>query len=107
MSFSLWCDFIQKDFLENEFKDLVDSGLIQGATSNPSIFAQSLKTPAYADSIRALKGAKQKDIYESLAIADIQRAAQILKPLWEKNNANGFVSIEIDPFLSYFYTLSP
>lgn len=99
MSFSLWCDFIQKDFLENEFIEIVDSGLIQGATSNPSIFAQSLKTPAYTDSIRALKGAKQKDIYESLAIVDIQRAAQILKPLWEKNNANGFVSIEIDPFL--------
>ncbi|MCH5313564.1 MAG: transaldolase [Helicobacter sp.] len=97
--FSLWCDFIQRDFLENEFRMLIDSGLIQGATSNPSIFAQSLKTPAYAAAIASLKGKNAKDIYEHLAIADIKRAAEILKPLWEKNNANGFISLEIDPFL--------
>ena len=33
LDFSLWCDFIQKDFLEKEFVSLVDSGAIQGATS--------------------------------------------------------------------------
>lgn len=99
MSFSLWCDFIQRDFLENEFKALIDARLINGATSNPSIFAQSLKTPAYTDSIKALKGKYNKSIYENLAIADIRRAAEILMPIWEQNIANGFVSIEIDPFL--------
>ncbi|WP_300447058.1 transaldolase [uncultured Helicobacter sp.] len=100
LDFSLWCDFIQKDFLEKEFVSLVDSGAIQGATSNPSIFAQSLKTSAYAAAIQALKGAKPKAIYEHLAIADIKRAAEILKPLWDKDKSKGFVSIEIDPFLS-------
>lgn len=99
IDFSLWCDFIQKDFLEGEFQSLVDSGLINGATSNPSIFAQALKTPSYLESIKTLKGQKAKEIYETLAITDIRRAAQILKPLWEKNNANGFISLEIDPFL--------
>lgn len=99
INFSLWCDFIQKDFLECEFQSLVDSGLINGATSNPSIFAQAFKTPSYLESIKALKGKKAKEIYEALAIIDIRRSAQILKPLWEKNKANGFISLEIDPFL--------
>lgn len=99
INFSLWCDFIQKDFLEGEFQNLVDSGLINGATSNPSIFAQALKNPSYLESIKSLKGKKAKEIYEALAITDIRRAAQILKPLWEKNDANGFISLEIDPFL--------
>lgn len=97
--FSLWCDFIHRDFLESEFSTLIDSGLIQGATSNPSIFAQSLMSKSYADSIRALNGMDAKTIYESLAMADIRRAAEILNPLWKQNSANGFVSIEIDPFL--------
>lgn len=99
--FSLWCDFIQRDFLDKEFKSLVDSGVIYGATSNPSIFAKAFQSKVYADSITSLKNhiTDSKGVYEELAIADIRAAARILLPLWEKNNANGLVSIEIDPFL--------
>ncbi len=101
IDFSLWCDFIQRDFLDKEFKSLVDSGIICGATSNPSIFAKVFQSKVYADYIASLKHhiADSKSVYEELAIADIKRAAQILFPLWEKNMANGLVSIEIDPFL--------
>ncbi|MCX2717034.1 transaldolase [Helicobacter sp. MIT 21-1697] len=99
IDFSLWCDFIQRDFLENEFSKLVDSKLINGATSNPSIFAQALKNPIYQSAIATLKGKNSKEIYEHLALADIRRAAQILKPLWESNPAQGFISLEIDPLL--------
>lgn len=98
-NFSLWCDFIQKEFLENEFKSLLDSQIIKGATSNPSIFAQALKTPIYQQQIQSLKGQKAKEIYEHLALCDIKRAAEILLPLWERSPDNGYISIEIDPFL--------
>lgn len=98
-NFSLWCDFIQKEFLENEFQTLIDSQIISGATSNPSIFAQALKTPIYQQQIQLLKGQKAKEIYEHLALSDIKRAAEILLPLWEKYPDNGYISIEIDPFL--------
>ena len=99
IDFSLWCDFIQRDFLENEFSKLVDSGLINGATSNPSIFAQALKSSVYQNAIAKLKGKNPKEIYEHLALEDIHRAAQILKPLWESNPTQGFISLEIDPLL--------
>lgn len=98
-SFSLWCDFIERDFLENEFKDILSN--VCGATSNPAIFASSiLNSPAYKAQISTLQSRNPKEIYEALAIADIRLAATLLKPLWEKNKDDGYISIEIDPLLS-------
>lgn len=97
-NFSLWCDFIERDFLKNDFKALIPN--ILGATSNPSIFANSiLNSPAYKSQISSMKGAPAKSIYEALAIQDVKSAAAILLPLWEKNKDNGYISIEIDPLL--------
>ena len=38
LKFSLWCDFVEKSFLETEFVELIDKGIINAATSNPAIF---------------------------------------------------------------------
>ena len=99
---SIWCDFIERSFLQDEFKTLVREGKIQGATSNPSIFAQALKSESYKASINELKrqGKEPKEIYETLAIEDIKTASEILMPLFLENPQNGLISIEIDPFLS-------
>ncbi|WP_250568288.1 transaldolase, partial [Campylobacter jejuni] len=48
---------------------------------------------------------KTKDIYEELAISDIQKAADKLAPLFYQKN-DGFISIEIDPRLHDNTTLS-
>lgn len=96
--FSLWCDFIERDFLNSKFKTLISEGKILGATSNPSIFANAFKTsPAYQSQIQALQGREAKEIYESLAIEDIQTSARLLRALWDENKDNGYISIEIDP----------
>ncbi|WP_034583417.1 transaldolase [Helicobacter pametensis] len=96
--FSLWCDFIERDFLKQRFSTLIQEGKIFGATSNPSIFAQSFKTsPAYKEEIASLQHKNAKEIYETLAIADIKSAAKLLYPLYERDCDNGYVSIEIDP----------
>lgn len=98
--FSLWCDFIERNFLNNEFKRLVENKIIYGATSNPSIFANAiLKSDAYKNDKEKLKGKSAKEIYENLAFSDIKSAAQILLPLWNANKDDGFISIEIDPML--------
>ncbi len=99
-SFSLWCDFIEREFLENEFEKYIKSGHFNGATSNPAIFANALKSKAYSNDISRLKASKMqaKEIYENLACADIKKAAHLLKD--EYKNGNGYISIEIDPFLS-------
>lgn len=100
INYSIWCDFIERDFLENEFKTLINDGIIHGATSNPAIFENSItNSPAYKSDISSMQHFSQKEIYEALAIKDIKRAAEILLPLYEKDSNDGFISIEVDPTL--------
>jgi len=99
IKFSLWADFIERDFLDNEFRELIDKGIVNGATSNPAIFKNAILTsPAYKEQIASLSGKTPKEIYEAVAIFDIQKAADILMPLHVKGD-DGYVSIEVDPFL--------
>ncbi len=101
ISFSLWLDFIERNFLENEFRDLIDSGIINGATSNPAIFANAITTSqAYKEQLIELEGLSAKEKYEAIAIKDIKRAAQLLRPLYDDGN-DGYISIEVDPALCH------
>ncbi len=101
IDYSIWCDFIERDFLEGNFQDILNDEIIHGATSNPAIFQQSISnSTAYTQQINMLQANEAKKIYEELVIADIKRAAEILKPLYEKNSNDGFISIEVDPFYS-------
>ncbi len=98
LNFSLWADFIERDYLDGEFKELISKKIINGATSNPAIFKSAILTsPAYKKQLSTLTGSA-KEKYEALAIADIQKAADILKPLYDAGD-DGFVSIEVDPNL--------
>ena len=100
INFSLWLDFVERDYLENEFSGLIEKGIINGATSNPSIFASAITTsPAYKEQLSRLTGKSPKEKYEALAIEDIRTAAQALRPLYDEGN-DGYISIEVDPFLS-------
>ena len=97
IKFSLWADFIEREFLQQGFKDLIARGIINGATSNPAIFKEAILTsPAYKEQLAKLTHLSPKEKYEALAITDIQRAADILLPLYQKGD-EGFVSIEVDP----------
>jgi transaldolase len=99
LKFSLWADFIERDYLDNEFKELIDKGIINGATSNPAIFKNAiLNSQAYKEQLSTLGSLSPKEKYEAVAIYDITKAADILKPLYDKND-DGYVSIEVDPFL--------
>jgi len=99
IKFSLWADFIQRDYLDGEFKELIEKGIINGATSNPAIFKNAiLNSKAYKEQLELLKDFNAKEKYEALAIYDITKAADILKPLYDKGD-DGYVSIEVDPFL--------
>jgi len=99
LKFSLWADFIERDYLDKEFKELIANGIINGATSNPAIFKNAiLNSPAYKDQLASLNSLSAKEKYEAVAIYDIKKAADILKPLYDAGD-DGYVSIEVDPFL--------
>jgi len=100
MGFSLWLDFVERDYLKNEFSKFIEKGIINGATSNPSIFASAItSSPAYKEQLAALSGKSAKQKYEALAIDDIRTAAQALRGAYDEGN-EGYISIEVDPFLS-------
>lgn len=97
--FSLWADFIERTFLDEGFKDLIAQGVINGATSNPAIFKNAILTSeAYKEQLGTLTSLTPKEKYEAVAIFDIQKAADILRPLYDAGD-DGYVSIEVDPFL--------
>ena len=100
INFSLWLDFVERDFLKNEFSTLIEKGIINGATSNPSIFASAITTsPAYKEQLESLSGKPAKEKYEALAVEDIRTAALALRGSYDEGN-DGYISIEVDPFLS-------
>ncbi|MGM0534072.1 MAG: transaldolase [Campylobacterota bacterium] len=100
IGFSLWLDFVEREYLQTKFSDLIDKNIINGATSNPAIFAKAISSsPAYQEQLASLQNMEPKHKYEALAIEDIKLAAKALEPLYEENN-DGFISIEVDPFLS-------
>lgn len=101
MTFSLWLDFIERDFLKERFVDLVERRVVNGATSNPSIFAQAIgNSPAYREALRALAGRPPKEKYEALAVEDIKTAALALRGVYDEGS-EGYISIEVDPFLAF------
>ena len=100
INFSLWCDFIEREFLENKFQDIIKDGIIHGATSNPAIFESSISnSAAYGQQLQMLQANEAKTIYEELALTDIKRAAELLDDLHLENLDDGFISIEVDPSL--------
>jgi len=99
IKFSLWLDFIERDYLKNEFGKLLEQGIVNGATSNPAIFSNAIiSSPAYKEQLATLEGKSAKEKYEALAIEDIRTAAQMLRPCYDAGN-DGYISIEVDPFL--------
>ncbi|MCR6591780.1 transaldolase [Campylobacter insulaenigrae] len=104
--FSLWCDFVENEFLDTYFQDLIILKTINGATSNPAIFKNViLNSHKYKKKIKNYHIKDKKSLYECLAIEDIAKAADKLAlNYYEKDD--GFISIEIDPRLKDNTSLS-
>src|SRR3974390_2514255 len=80
-----WLDFLARGFIaKGKLQKLVEEDGLRGVTSNPSIFEKAI---AEAD--------------ECLAVEDIKHAADVLRPAYESTGgADGFVSMEVSPYLA-------
>jgi transaldolase/glucose-6-phosphate isomerase len=99
---SVWLDQIRRNLIESgELERLVREDSLRGVTSNPAIFEKAiLGSDDYDDEISraAEEGLSSKDIYERIAIKDVQLAADVMRPVWEAADRNdGFVSLEVEP----------
>jgi transaldolase/glucose-6-phosphate isomerase len=103
---AVWLDFLDRNFLaEGGFTRLIEEDGVTGVTSNPSIFEKAIGHDRdYDADIAALvrqDGLSLTQIYEHLAITDLQAAADALRPVYDRlNGADGFASIEVSPFLA-------
>ena len=105
---SVWLDYIRRDLIRTgEFKRLVEEDGIRGVTSNPTIFEKAIAgSTDYDDALRALLAKDPKadvgNLYERLAIEDIQMAADVLRVVYdETGGADGYVSFEVSPHLAH------
>ena len=102
---SVWYDNIQRSLLRNgEMAGMIERGEIRGVTSNPSIFQNAIaKSQDYDAGLEPLvrAGRDAEQIFWQLAVEDIQAAADLFRPLYEESNrGDGYVSLEVNPYLA-------
>jgi transaldolase / glucose-6-phosphate isomerase len=104
---SPWFDYIRRSLITSgELARLVADDGLGGVTSNPAIFEKAITgSTDYADSLAELQsqpGLDAMTLYERLAIPDIQAAADVLRPVYERTGfRDGYVSLEVSPFLAH------
>jgi transaldolase len=103
---SVWVDSLSREMLETgHLARLMDEDAVVGVTSNPTIFQKALSTGEWYD--EQLRDALErtddtKEVFFALAVEDIKRACDLMRPVWERTNGvDGYVSIEVDPDLAY------
>ncbi len=101
---AVWFDYIRRSFITSgELQKLVDQG-VRGVTSNPAIFEKAIAGSAdYDQDLNVLveAGKSVEEIYETLTLEDIRRAADILRPVYDQTNGeDGYISLEVSPTLA-------
>src|SRR6185437_5687640 len=102
---SIWLDNITRGMLnDGTLAKYIAEHNVTGLTSNPSIFDKAISgghdyDGAIADLLA--KGQHGEDLFFSLALQDLTRAADMFKPAFHASDgADGFVSLEVSPLLA-------
>ncbi len=103
---SYWLDNLTRGKIQSgELERRVTSEGLRGLTSNPSIFHKAVSGSGdYADVIDkgAKSGKSPYEIYESLVLADIRDACEVLRPVYDESEGlDGYVSLELSPYLAH------
>jgi transaldolase len=103
---SIWQDDLRREMiLSGELQQLIEKDGISGLTSNPAIFQKAIAgSPEYDSDIStfARQGKTVQEIYEALTVGDVQLAADLFRPLYDRSKGrDGFVSLEVNPHLAH------
>ncbi len=103
---SLWLDNITRNLLNSgTLQRYIDEWSVTGLTSNPTIFDHAIRNSADYDSDIARlssRGTPAEDLFFELALADLTRAADLLRPVFTRTDGvDGWVSLEVSPLLAH------
>ncbi len=103
---SVWFDYIRRwEMVSGHLQQMINEDGLSGITSNPSIFEKAIAgSKDYDEAVQKLarEGRNAKQIFESLAVEDIQMAADLFLPTYKATQGrDGFVSIEVSPTLAH------
>jgi len=103
---SYWLDNLTRGKIKSgELKKRIEEQGMRGITSNPSIFQKAImQSDDYEEQIGALAeaGKSTDEIYEAVVVEDVQDACDELRPLYDETNGeDGFVSLEVSPYLAH------
>src|SRR6201981_80203 len=90
---AVWLDFLARGFVaKGDLQKLIETHGSKGVTSNPSICEKALGSPDEYDAPlgKALKHGDRPvaDLFEKLAVEDIQHAADLLRPVYDQFSGN-------------------
>jgi len=103
---SIWMDFIRRGTLASgELQRWIEEDGLRGVTSNPAIFEKAIAgSHDYEEAIYALtlEGNGLGELYQALVVEDVQRAADLFHPIYERTDGgDGFMSLEVSPHLAH------
>lgn len=93
----LWLDSIDPELIQANFRIGAT-----GATSNPVIVSDLIKTGRFDDRLETLvrEGRDDAEIAWSMTDGLVREAQEVFLPVWERTSGNdGYVSFEVDPLL--------
>jgi transaldolase len=101
---SIWLDDLSRERIETgNLADLVKDKHVVGVTTNPTIFAAAIADgERYDDQVRKLvaDGADVTKVIFELTTEDVRNGCDVMKPVADRDPANGRVSIEVEPDLA-------
>src|SRR5215510_8268936 len=100
---SVWLDYIRRSLITSgELHRLIDEDGLRGVTSNPAIFEKAITGSSDYRPVLERPDAQTLDakmLYETLAVRDIQDAADALRAVYDQTSRrDGYVSLEVSPF---------
>lgn len=101
---SVWLNYLRRAYIQSgELREALEAG-ISGITSTPIIFEKAITDSADYDKLLGdlvTQGMPVKEIYQALVVDDIQRAADVLHPIYEiSEGRDGYVTVELNPALA-------
>lgn len=102
---AVWMDQLSREIVEEgTLTHYIEHAALTGVTSNPAIFEKAMSSgTTYDAQLTQLAGSDltTEQVYEELAVRDIQLACDRLRPVYDRTKgADGFVSLEVSPHLA-------